>query len=875
MANRLQNAIQLAEAGFRILPSDPETKKPALWKVDEAPEWKRWQTEDTKPRLRAWFKDRPNLELCAITGAASNWVVLDVDSLLARDYWLELLGQELLGRVPHARTPKSREMGEYIGHFYFPYPTDGGGKVRNSGHHADGFEWDLRADGGIVKLPPSFGYNWVKAPWDVDRGSLPTPLEVLRPPSGAYPGRKATGGNEDTNVRSLLSNTLGDLGSGGRNSDIARVAGHYAKSFRLRDQYDAALELAWEKIDRDGDGSYTRAEFEKTRESIWQAERSKPTATLNESCGYLVGDGDQIRAQIRVKGQDDEYHMDLGHWGDFDIKALGVVISQDQERVYSVRLTPQGKEPLEVLLSSRDLADNRRLTAWLAQYGCGVMPPDAQYPRGGTPGERLRRYIDAQEPPAFKVAPYLGWCEGEGFLTHEGRITAEGPLPFESVRPHPALASNGTAPYRYGFGDDWLEILKEVLTYHDPTVCSVYGSWVMALLLRPQIRQVVSQFPFMAIQAPSGSGKSTGFFPLMVQLAGNHAGHITPTKASLRDYMASNQSGIVWIDDLDDPDYLVELLRSSTVEGTVTKKGEDNTSQVGAQLVSGVVLSGEELGLSTQKALLDRAILLTAPDPKNRKSQKDGRQERRQWEDVVALRERTGGDLTQYAGSLVQAVLGQVGQVSKLGELTPVNGGRWADKIAILRLGSRVLDSLVGGSAHAERVDAWATQQVDTGDENALTLELIPAALTFTDVSKQPRVISGFDKTVLCSPVLVRDGLVWFSPEHLAQWWSQFKRGNVQKRVATKEVLIEQARALGLGGTKGIDRKQIDVAKPSTKKAMYWCCGEKLSGALLGRQGGESALPSMVGRASELPLEPPRLAQQGWEDGPSNLPPET
>lgn len=875
--SRLQHALRLAEAGFRVLPADPEKKVPALWLVGEDPEWKPWQEKDTAPRLRAWFKDRPSLEMCVITGRASGWVVLDLDSLLARDYWVELLGADLLDRVPHARSPKSRELGDYIGHFYFPYP-EGETRVRNSGHHKDGFEWDLRGDGGIVKVPPSFDYNWVRAPWDVEEG-LPTPDAVVHPPNGAYPGRKGTKGDEEgsgSNVRSLLSHTAAGLGEGGRNNDIARMAGHLAKRFRERDAYDSMLELAWDKIhSTDPDETYTRAEFEKTRESIWQAEQAKPSSTLTEANGWLVGTGDEIRTQIRYKDSEGESHLDLDHWGNFDIIALGVVATPDEERVYSVKLTPQGKEPIEALLSSRDLADQRRLTAWLAQYGCGILPPDQIHPRSGAAGERLRRYIDIQEPPAFKVAPHLGWHSPDGFITHEGRITSDGFHPFLNVRPHPTLAKSGTAPYRYGFDDAWQEVLREVLTFHDETVCSVYGSWVMALLLRPQIRKSVSQFPFMAIQAPSGSGKSTGFFPLMVQLAGNHAGHITPTKASLRDYMASNQSGIVWIDDLDDPEYITELLRSSTVEGVVTKKGEDNTTQVGAQLVSGVVLSGEELGLSTQKALLDRAIMLTAPDPKNRKSQKPGHEDRRQWEDIVALRERTGDDLTRYAGSVVQAVLGQAELVKLLPRLTPPNAGRWADKMAVVRLGARILAELTSDPEHVRRVDAWVADQVDTGDENALTLQLIPAALEFTVRTDRPVTISGdFATTKIVSPVLVKDGLVWFHAAHLAEWWKTHQRGHVENRVATKEVLEEQARALGLGGARNVDRKSFRVDN-GTKKIRYWCCGADISAALLARVEGVPAdTPLGVPSAQETLEYPPRLSQRGWKTRPTNLPPD-
>lgn len=882
--SRLQDALRLAEAGFRVLPSDRDTKKPALWKVGEEAEWKRWQDEDTAPRLRAWFKDRPSLELCAITGRSSGYVVLDIDSVLARDYWLELLGTEVLDQVPHSRSPKARELGDYIGHFFFSVAD--GQKVRNQGWHpkpdqpGHGFEWDIRGDGGIVKLPPSFGYNWVRAPWDVE--GLPVPDTLVRAPDGAYPGRNAEKANKeasDGNVRSLFSHTVSTLGEGGRNNDVTRIFGHYAKAFRTRDMYDVQAELLWDRVEKETDGSYTREEFDKTRESIWEAERSKPTATLSESNGWLVGSGDEICVQTKTKTEDG-FDIGVDHWGDFDVEALGVVTDANEERVYSLRLTPTGGEPVEVVLSTRDLADPRRLAAWLAQYGAGVMSPDNMWPRSGTAGERLRRYIEAQEPPSFKTVPYLGWHDPDGFITHEGRITADGFRDFLGVRPHPNLKLSRVAPYQYGFDDGWRDVLREVLTFHDEEVCSVYASWVVALLLRPQIRRFTSQFPFMAIQATSGSGKSTGFFSMMVQLIGNSGGQIAPTRAALRDYMSSHQSGIVWVDDLDDVGYLTELLRSATVEGTVTKKGEDRTSQVEARLVAGVVISGEELGMGTQKALLDRSIQLTAPDPKGRKSQKPGREDHRQWEDVIALQERCGWDLTRYAGSIVSEVLKHTDMVGQVQELTPGNGGRWADKIAVVRVGARILAELTEDASHVERVDRWAASQLDTGDENALTLQVLPAALAHTPRTASPMSV---ERSTAKSPVLVQGKTVWFSPKMLALWWSEHKRGQVENRVATEEVLIEQAKALGLGGVKGIDRKQVKVGG-SEQRINYWRCPPDLSEVLIGRSEGEEpggddegVIGGVTGRGDRTPKgqQSLQLASRGPIQEGANFPPET
>lgn len=844
--NILESAKVLDGLGFNVVPANPETKKPAV-------EWKLFQTERTSGRLVPWFRWRYKA-LCVVTGSVSGVVVLDIDSVAALEFWRKVAGDDLAATA-HARSANwAKKGGEGIGHYYWRIATSQGG-LRGRGFHDDPSEthWDFKADAGIVIAPPSAGYEWVRPPWE-QLGTLPDAVLAT------VTETKVIGAKDAGSGRSMLAKLLKDPPvEGGRNDWLARVAGHYAKLHRTtRDAYEIEVRRAAEMCQP----ALGVEEIEKILESIWQAEHSKPRGwrerELEEESsggwevkeqeagpdnGWLVGTGWTLATPI-LKRNGKEIDEEFEQWATFDIRALGVVEDEDAHRTYDVVVRRKRQHDERVgQLSSATLADNRKLDAWLANLGVTIAPPEGRQQTTVRAGARLLLYLESQNPPHFEVVPHLGWHD-DGFVCHEGVIRSDGLHDFDKRRPDPILRNR--AAYHYGFGGEKeaLELLSQVLTFHDETVTAVFGSWWAACVLKPQIQELTSQFPFMALEAPSESGKTTGFFSLMLQLNGSTAGQTNPTKASLRDSIGSHASGIVWIDDLDDPAYIMELLRAATSGGSLVKKAEDRTSQVTTHLVAPIVLSGESLRLQNQKALLDRAVQLSVPSPTQRRSLINPTE--LQWADIVKVRHRFPEPLglCVYAGELTRQVLMRAEMVSELPALAPKSGGRWGDKIAVVRLGARILDDLVRGvpgnppKVFEDRVEQWVGQQVNLGSENTLTLKLIPAALRHCGHQAKPA--PSYDRWP-ATPVLVRNHRVWFSPVLLAQWWSEMQHGRIEERTESEEALRQQAQALGLGGTTGVGRQRIQTEGGRGAQAYwYWRCSEDLSRLLLGRSAGDT-----------------------------------
>lgn len=841
----LDAAQDLDRLGFNIVPANKDTKSPYL-------DWKLYQTERTSNKLKGWFSGsgEAKFNLCVVTGAISQLAIVDADSLPALEWLRELIGDDL-DRAPHCRSPKAAALDNGIGHYYFA--LDPGQIVKGQSFHDKDrdFHWDLKAEGGITICPPSAGYEWVREPEPGQIPKLPEKLltTIVKQRSEV---EAATGG------RSMLAHLLSNPGvvngrEVGRNDWYTRVMGHYAKEYRKRpDMYELETRRVLELANSiPSDHPFTNKEAEKAARSVWDSENLKPAnlRECGEETGYLVAGDSQILAQVRVKDSDGNSELDFEPWADFDVRALGVVEDEQAHRTYDVEVMRKRQGDVRrALLPAKVMSDMRALLGWLAELGVGVMPPDGIYPRSGSTCERLRRYIEAQDPPHFEVVPHLGWHNG-GFVCHEGVITEKGLEGFGRYKPDPKLIN--WAPHRYGFGDreEAIKVLSDLMTFHDPIVTAVFGSWWVATVLKPQIHEVTSQFPFMALEAPSESGKTTGFFPMMLQLGGNTQGQIDPTRASLRDFISAHQSGIVWIDDLSDTGFLMDLLRQATGEGSVSKKGEDRTSQEVVQLVAPICISGEALQLHHQKALMDRAVMLDVPSPTNRRSVRDP--DRMQWLDIVEMRQRHP-DLTRYSGTLVAEILRRRAMVNDIPNLIPNSPGRWGDKIAVVRMGARLLADLVSDPSIITRVEEWVDGQEFFGNENTLTMKLLPTALSRTGwVESKPR---GPEGRWPATPVFIMNGTVWFNPKFLAEWWDELKHGRIETRVESEEALIQQARALNLGGTMGIGRKRIRLAgETGGALAVYWKLTDELSESVINRSKGDATPGVLIQRHATGP----------------------
>lgn len=832
MPTALENARELASWGFNVLPA--RGKSPAI-------KWQEYERKRTDQELSRWFKPGSQFNYWVLCGGISGWICLDCDSEAGEAFWRHNLGDEILDATTCVQTAKGK-------HYWFRIPD--GATVptwsQNEAQREAGVLFDIRAEGAGAIVPPSVHesghvYAWVR-----------DPSHAQEAPEALFGPRTTGEDGEAPQTRSLLTQLLSTppKGEGGRNNWLARVAGHYAKHWapNIRDAYDFHVDEAAAKLTP----PLPDDEIDKLKESIWKKECAKGRDELvgvepSEANGYLFSGGNILLTEcVTGKGRDAQSSLEV--WGDFDIRARGVVEDDDARRVYDVEIARRRQGDIRYgMLPASVLADPRQLNVWLAEFGVSILPPPGMVAKGSA-NQRLARFLESQDPPHFQAVASLGW-HGNGFICHEGVITADGIQPHTTHKPSRDLAN--WAKYHYGFGipeDQAIELLREVLTFHHDEVCSVFGSYWAVCFLKAQLQDAgqLSQFPFMALQAPSESGKSTGFFSMMVALNGNQRLQTAPTAAALRDAISSHRSGLVWIDDLSATEHLMDLLRQATSEGTTIKKGEDRHTQEAVKLVAPIVLSGEALDLSGQKALMDRAIMLDVPSPTERRSR---HQDRLQWDDIVDLRNKYP-DLTEAAGTLTQIALRHANLTGELKGLR-THSGRFGDKIAVVRLGARLLTEMTGDAHHIDVVDAWADNQHNAGNENTLTMEIIPNALAQNGFPTKP---SPADGRWPSTPAFVDEGVVWFSPRSLALWWFEMKHGRVRLRTESEEALVQQAKALGLGGDKGRtwgqteiqQRRRFNLGGDRNNKQWYWSADPELSALLQARARGEDGVPEGV-----------------------------
>lgn len=822
---KLKDALELHKLGWRVVAAPLAGKAPVG-------SWKAAQTEPaTEKELKQAFSQDRNVFI--ITGSISQLCVLDCDDPQAKEYWKERLGA-ILDKTTCVNTGRGT-------HYYFRL-AEGETHRGRSSPGGDSGKWDLRAEGGGVVTPPSIHPSGRVYRWGQGRG----PSKLQDAPAELWSSEEKTQNKDEP--ASILSHLLANPPEeGGRNNWLTRVAGHYAKELRHQDAFEETVRGLGVQIGLEA------TEIEKLIKSIWNAEQAKAgkaapeaapegeggdwrIAEITEDSGWLMSGDTRILCQVKERDADGGFELSLAPWLNADLRAIGIFEMPDASRLYHVEVRTPSKL-YEGDVSSKQLGDNKALVQWLAGFGCSLASPDGITPRGMAAGARLVRYLEAQQPPVQLAVTALGWHdESAAFITHEGLLRADGFHTFESVRPAPRVKQ--WAPYVYGLEGsehDAQAVLQEVLTFHDEHVAAVFGAWWAACLLKPQIAREFSQFPFMALEAPSESGKSTGYFPLMLELAGNRQGKGNPTKAALRDYLSAHRSGIVWVDDLDSLDALGELIRNTTVEGSVIKKALNQQDQIAVQLVAALCVSGESLGLHGQKALLDRSIGLEVPSPVGRRSLKG---DYSQFQDIVELK-RQHPNLSDFAGTFVTRALGLSDQIPPKALELRAGDGRLMDKLTVMRLGTWVLRTLVDyeSSDWIERhVEEWITEQLAEYDptDNSLTMQILPAALKRLG---RPAAPMGPDasRSRPASPVFIRQkGDLWVNPALLAEWWSDIHYGRIDQRTASVEALRQQMKAIGAGGKKGIDRRHFKFTT-GQGGANFWRLPDEITAAVLRR----------------------------------------
>lgn len=627
------------------------------------------------------------------------------------------------------------------------------------------------------------------------------------------------------------------LGDPGRNNAwLTRISGRLARLMR-GDDFDDFLQFV-QLVDGGSTDPHNFPDLEKTAKSVWRKEHAKEVADEGTvTTGYVWRDGDILMFK--------NDKMEEREFANFRMRVIGKVRdSEGRIEGYNVELTAaRTRRTTEEYLPVSTLLGQGTLPRWLAAREVAILAGSSG---GASPGVRLGAWLGAQHAPDVRIVPFWGWDDqSQGFVTDQGLIFATGLEPGGSVRPAPDLVQQNLVRHRYGFefGEDRaVKILREVLTFQDFTATSVAASWWMATRLKGQIMQTSSLFPALVIEAPSESGKTRGFFELMYALDGNLKGQGVSTAAAFRNRLAAHRNGIVWLDDLRELDEKTkEYIRAATGEKEADRSDtHDNRTVLSNRLVAPVMLSGEGFGLDGEKALPDRVIKLELPSPKGRMSLHDPT--RPQWDDIVDFK-RTHPDLSMAAGTLVKLALECAPMVEQLPALRPSNG-RHGDKIAVLRLGARVLAAVTGDDEHIRRVDEWCGELVDPGNENALTKLLIPKALAFWGAWDEPVKLDRPPYHGVSAPVLVRNDRIWVNCSSLADWWERHNRG-AEVRTHTAQALMDQAKAIGMKGQKAgiagedwVKLRVKDERGKVTAFAVFQAVPVEICAELLGQYGG-------------------------------------
>lgn len=654
---------------------------------------------------------------------------------------------------------------------------------------------------------------------------------VVHAPDDLIARIEAMGGSSEggAQVRSLLSSLLANPPTeGGRNEWLAKVCGHYAKAYRTTpDLYWTHVRLAGAMTSPPMDPS----EIAKTGESMWNRETSGHPErdfmdTLSEDSGWLAP-GDYCLMTAGQEGTGENTQVVPVEFAQFDLKLQGILRDpEDESLTYDMTmLIKQTRQEVPIAITGEEFGDPRTLRRKLAMHGGILTGTERLVHRTPDWAGKLHLYVRSQEAPTMLLAPYLGWNEDEGgYVTLEGVIDRNGPRDYVTSKPDPALRKRGVARQSYGTAatpEVASDALARAMTFQDEDTTAIFGSWWAANWVKHLILRHSSMFPAMAIEAASGTGKTTGFFSTMVGLSGSTAGEGHYTMPTLRNALSVNYNGITWVDDLDDPGKVHEMVRVLTAGGSLTKMNS-NHEPVYFHLVGSLILSGESLGLRDQKALRERVVLLEPMPPTDRTSQIPGREGQSQWFDILELRnelEAIGGPQA-LAGHFMQAVAEAEDEIEAM--MLKMRGsslgqGRNSDRAFALLVGARVLEYLLdpsrpsldkgeGGEIYARvarlmdedspaarkaRLDAGQVDGPAFEGDNTLTTEILPAYFadhgSFETLYRTRR---GFIKES------EQDGSVevWFSPKGIAEWWADRNRGMIDMRVASADALVAQAR---------------------------------------------------------------------------------
>lgn len=861
----LTSALALADEGVRVFPThrvvdgdctcmNLECKSPGK---HPRTEYGSKEATTDPVQIRKWWAKWGKHGRLNFGQTLAGRAVVDIDVAEGKPgmaTWGELIGER--AHVPTLTYRTGRGGTQYV--YALPAGQQGGKADGYSNTLGDAVDFKTGPN-SYVMVPGSKTEDVYTVVWNLATEEIPPWIAELARAKATKTAKiggktvKITGGSL---LSELITLPADDPRRG--NNWLAQLAGHYAKTYRDKKDLYLAHCIVMNAMSAD---PITEADFTKTVESIWGAEQSKKMAA-SEHTGWLISGGDHLLVEMRPKadpgGAPTPEPPDS--FADFDIRAVGLVAEPGKRgRSYDVVITRQRDgEQFSEVVDADILVDFRKLSTWLAEVaGVSVaMPSRAMGDMSAA--TRLLRYLEQQKPPVSVLVDQIGYQPGHGvFLTPVGVIKpgATGMVPFEGVRPRPKLPGfdRYRPPFAYGFAPGGVNelrgVLAEVLTFHDRTALTTNLSWALMTLVKSEIRAKgkISVFPFFAIEAVSGSGKTTGAIKMIGELCGYSLGDVQPTPADLRDKLAAFRSGYVHFDDPNDLKRYGDLLRVAATEGTISKR-QDSEHSMSAHMTGGLLITGEGLGISNQKALLDRTVSVPLPSTKGQKD----------YSHVKALWQRYDGSLTALAGTLVAAVLEHVDEIPALVASLRPGGGRRSDGYGVVRAGARVLDWLLdpagdweaakaGEGSSAALVDSWALEAVKGQPDEAedfLTLTVLPWAVrqfgTAADVEDPSIRYKNYQPKVW--PAKVRDEdrddlkgkepypagpAIYFNASELCELWALKEGKGDETRLINANSVSRQAAALGL--------MKRSIKLGGAGQARYWVLTGDLAQTVLDR----------------------------------------
>ena len=580
---------------------------------------------------------------------------------------------------------------------------------------------DTRVSGvGYIVLPPSMHKSGTRYLIGSESPVIEFPTSMAI--NATKPKRKtASKPSGDTDIIKLLTIDRGDASLG--DDAMAKVAGYYARFIPDKDTWFATIsainmslaspldELAMNKKKNIFDKHH-----DSIKESIAKAEDDAARGWLYEmgETGYST--------PIDTKGS-----VEYVPFSDFRVSCKGIIIADDAV-TYVVDFFRDGELIREgEKLHASTLSSTAQLRTWLMNRGMNLHANNAD--KRSHPGTRLAALMRSQNPPVMISRDYYGWCdEVSAFIIDEGQVTAEGLQPFSNVYPMDALKTG--SPVRYLWeadlnqARDWL---SRVLDLQPARESAKIGAWAMMLLLRGQWEGIL---PGLSIDAFAGTGKTT-YFKLFGKLIGSTNEGESQTLPSARDQLSGNNSGFIWLDDVEIDARMQALLRQAVTQQKMKKMAVDGASGAWTTeekpLRGSVVISGEGSELARQKAVRDRFITVNFEVNPTADAEKLKREH-----------------IERASGVILQEVLKCAPMLAELESLREGVTSRDKQGQTTLRIGARILDAVLGtGSKWTEEIDAWFNGEAvadDQGNASENILHVFPRIWLGNSEPKTPGI---------------------------------------------------------------------------------------------------------------------------------------